>query len=456
MQSTATLSLLAFLASTTNAQWSTTQIPYEQDQAGGAGTFNKVYVVGGFDYSANAQNFIQEYDRPTGLWSDDPMILDNGRIKVASAICGNRLLCAGGWSYPSQVEVGAVEIYDLDTRLLLTEDQLSDPRVEIATAVVGDKVLFAGGQDAEWNGTIYDCVPSSVVDIYDATLGTWSVAQLSQARAGMASAVLNGKAYFAGGYLGNGTLTDRVDIYDAATDQWSTATLSVARAFYGGGLAIGGRVMFAGGITGELVCTDVVDIYDPVPDTWSTATLSSPREGVQAATVGNYAVFAGGGCGVVDWYYTTSSAVVDIYDAANDTWSTATMSSERINFLAAATGNEVLLIGGYDILSDVVPLTVDVFTDASQIGIAEPLQPRELNAWPNPFVDKLNIGALDALGGSTVEVYDAKGARVTSVRIKNSLGIDLSFLNDGLYGLRILKSDGTGVIASGSVMKATN
>lgn len=438
--------------STTQAQWSTIQIPLEQDQVSGAGNFSKLYATGGFDYFANPQLLIQEYDRVSETWSDEPMALNTGRIKVATAICGNRLLCAGGWSYPSQVEVGSVEIYDLDTRQLLSEDQLSDPRVEIATAVVGNKVLFAGGQDAEWNGSMYICVPSDAVDIYDVTTGNWTTTQLSQARAGMASAVLNGKAYFAGGYLGNGALTDRVDIYDVANDVWSTATLSAARAFYGGGVAIGGRVMFAGGITGEMVCSDQVDIYDPVGDTWTTATLSQPREGVQATTVGNYAIFAGGGCGVVDWYYTTSSNVVDIYDAANDVWSTATMSSERINFLAGTSGNQVFLLGGYDVTHDEVPLTVDVFTDASTIGIEEGSQPT-FNAWPNPFTDRVTIGSLDAMRGCILQVFDVHGKLVASERLVNTLVADLGHLHAGAYELRLTSLDGAREIGHARVVK---
>lgn len=438
--------------STTRAQWSTIEVPLEQDQVSGGGNFSKLYATGGFDYFANPQLLIQEYDRITETWSDEPMALNTGRIKVATAICGNRLLCAGGWSYPSQVEVGSVEIYDLDTRQLLSEDQLSDPRVEIATAVIGNKVFFAGGQDAEWDGSMYVCVPSDVVDVYDVTTGNWTTAQLSQARAGMASAVLDGKAYFAGGYLGNGTLTDRVDIYDAVNDVWSTATLSVARAFYGGGVAIGGRVMFAGGITGEMVCSDAVDIYDPMGDTWTTASLSQAREGVQATTVGNYAIFAGGGCGVVDWYYTTSSNVVDIYDAANDVWSTATMSSDRINFLAATSGNQVFLLGGYDVTHDVVPLTVDVFTDASTIGIPENMA-SSLNVWPNPFTEQVTLGSLDAMKGCIVQVFDLHGKLAATHRLFNTLTVDLGLLSAGTYELRLTSLEGARDLGRTRVVK---
>ncbi|MBL8010423.1 MAG: T9SS type A sorting domain-containing protein [Flavobacteriales bacterium] len=435
-------------------QWSTIEAPLQYDQVSGAGNFSKVYVAGGFDYNANYHYIVMEYDRITGLWDDDPtMFLNTGRIKVATAIAGDRLFCAGGWVWPSQQHLAAVEVFDLAAGTLLDEAQLSQARVEIATAVVGNKVLFAGGHNAIWNSSYYDCTAYSTIDIYDMATQTWSTTTLSEARAGMASAVLDGKAYFAGGYRGTGVgVSDRVDIYDSATDSWSTATLSEARAFYGGGVAVGGKVMFAGGITGEEACSATVDIYDPAADAWSTATLSAPREGVQAASVGNYAIFAGGGCGAINWYYTSGSDVVDVYDALSDTWSTAAMSSSRINFLAVASGNQVLLLGGYDFTNDEVPLTVDVFTDASTIGIPEKEIPA-LNVWPNPFTDRLTIGSLDALKGVELRVYDAQGRLIVSERLTNSLVVDLGHLAAGAYDLQLTSLDGARAIGHAHVVK---
>lgn len=435
-------------------QWSTIEAPLQYDQVSGAGNFSKLYVAGGFDYSASYHYIVREYDRIAQTWDDDPsLFLNTGRIKVATAIAGDRLFCAGGWVWPSQAHVSSVEIFDLAAGTLLEEAQLSQARVEIATAVAGDKVIFAGGHSAIWNGSYYDCVAYSTIDIYDLTTQTWSTATLSEARAGMASAVLEGKAYFAGGYKGTGVgVSDRVDIYDSATDSWSTATLSEARAFYGGGVAVGGKVMFAGGITDEEACSAVVDIYDPVADAWSTAILSTPREGIQAASVGNYAIFAGGGCGAINWYYTSGSDVVDVYDALSDTWSTAAMSSSRINFLAVASGNQVFLLGGYDFTDDEVPLTVDVFTDASTIGIEEASQPT-FSVWPNPFTDRVTLGSLDAVKGCVMEVFDVHGKLVASQRLVNTLVADLGQLRAGAYELRLTSLDGTRDLGQAHMVK---
>jgi N-acetylneuraminic acid mutarotase len=65
----------------------------------------------------------------------------------------------------------------------------------------------------------------------------------------MASAVINNKIFYAGGYeAGSYAVSDLVQIYDIATNSWSTENLSQARA----GIAtasFGNIYLFAGGLT---------------------------------------------------------------------------------------------------------------------------------------------------------------------------------------------------------------
>ena len=86
------------------------------------------------------------------------------------------------------------------------------------------------------------------MDIYDDFTGVWTVAQLTEERAfgWMSSATVGSRAFFGGGSLLPGGVSDRVDIYDALTQTWSTETLSVPR-FAVAMTAIGDRVLFAGG-----------------------------------------------------------------------------------------------------------------------------------------------------------------------------------------------------------------
>ncbi len=444
--------LQAVLVGVAHGQWSTLSMPTGKCQHGGAATFNKLYMVGGVTTSFTYATSIRVYDRLANQWNADPMLLTEARARIACATNSGKLVCGGGVVFEDFSEYSTVEIYDLTDQTLEQVAQLSEPRTDISAVAVGSKILIAGGMDLQNNIPLV-CSPSDVVDIYDVVADTWSVEHLSQARFAMASAVLGNKVFFAGGHISSGEVSDRVDIYDNLTGDWSTATLSVARAFYGGGVAVGNKVLFAGGLLPDGM-TDIVDIYDTVNDVWSTATISEARAGIQASAVGNYAVLAGGGeLSQVDWYYVSASATADVYDVVNDTWAAVEMSDPRINFVTVGSGNQVFAAGGYDYDHDVVLNEMDVFTDASTIGMDELSVTGQLNIWPNPSTGTVNLGALNALASCTVEVYDTRGTLVRSVRLKNELRVDLSTLQDGLYYLRVRPMNGSGVITSGPVMK---
>ena len=64
----------------------------------------------------------------------------------------------------------------------------------------------------------------------------------------------------------------------------------------------------------------------------------------------------------------------------------------------------------------------------------------EVVVFPNPAADRLQIAGLDASEIATLEVYDATGRIL--VRVQNTAAIDLTSLNDGVYALRIISSQG--------------
>ncbi len=92
-------------------------------------------------------------------------------------------------------------------------------------------------------------------------------------------------------------------------------TLSKQRA----GMAVasaGNKILFAEGYsTGSSVSTARVDIFDFAANTWSTAELSAKRYGIAAVAAGNKIFFAGGESGG------DRLKDVDIYDVTTNTWS---------------------------------------------------------------------------------------------------------------------------------------
>lgn len=138
-----------------------------------------------------------------------------------------------------------------------------------AAASAGNKALFAGG--------LAGPLPTDVVDIYDFTTNSWSVAQLSQPRSGLVATSNGTQAIFAGGYYYdpsegcNFCLSDVVDIYDSVSNSWSSASLSQAR----GNLAAASAPpfsVFVGGDhlnDGSGVVSGRVDTFDNLLNEWS-------------------------------------------------------------------------------------------------------------------------------------------------------------------------------------------
>src|SRR4051812_39547801 len=69
---------------------------------------------------------------------------------------------------------------------------------------------------------------------------------------------------------------------------------------------------------------------------WSIASLPEPRDGMQTITVGDVALFFGGGS------LGPPSNDVDIYDHAARQWTTATLSVGRTGPSTATVGNKIL------------------------------------------------------------------------------------------------------------------
>ena len=262
--------------------------------------------------------------------------LSDERHTVAASV-GNYALFAGGngyWRY-SSVIYDAVDAYSASlTKSMPTV--LSTVRERHAGASVEGYALFAGGANGTRSTDIVDSV-----DAYSASLTRTAAATLSGKRIWMGAASLEGRAFFAGGAstnLNSRNWCANVEVYNGTLTRTAATNLSVAR-YYPLTATIGSRVLFAGG-TGNTI-TKVVDVYSTSLTRTAAADLSNTSTGSDgpgmdtSTAVGNYAIFTS---------YTGTSC--DVYNASLTKTTVTLLSVARVNMSAGTVGDYALFAGG--------------------------------------------------------------------------------------------------------------
>lgn len=218
---------------------------------------------------------------------------------------------------------------------LVPVGMLSEQRKVSAVATLGNKVFFAGGTAPPTGPGPHF---SSRVDIYDMSTNSWSTENLSQARWGLTAIGVGNKVYFAGGTAINGGVgqTSRIDVYDVVTGFWTT--LELPQPGHYSSIAFGTKLFFAGGTA----CY----IYNTANNTWSTKTLSQPRYSIAATNVQGKLYFAGGASTITGG---VPSSAIDIYDPASNQWSVSTLSKEKSSIAGLGMRGKVLWSGGITI-----------------------------------------------------------------------------------------------------------
>ena len=333
-------------------------------------------TLAGGTTQGSPSDVVDLYDHATRQWTT--ATLSVARTAPGTATLGTKILVAGGYEGSGQAS-RAVDVYDTATRTW-SATSLTHPWSGDTIITVGTKVLFPGPE---------------TVDVFDAESGEVKTAALSQPRSGAAPAVVGSRVLFAGGVVGDGKVPSGVvDLYDGATDTWSTAELSQPRSDIKVAV-VEGRAIFAGGVTGDGP-TDVVDVYDATTGSWSTAHLSEARRGIAVATVGSMALFAGGSNRTGN-QAVQHTAVVDLYDGATGTWTTAKLSEARSLFAATAGSQALFASTRACVFRPECPRRVDVYD-----GRTGTWSTTELHA-PRVFSPGL-VGAGRRVGGLVVGV----------------------------------------------------
>jgi N-acetylneuraminic acid mutarotase len=227
----------------------------------------KIYAFGGFVLPQSGPaawvpiNNTWEYDPQTDNWKAlAPMPTKRGS-PLAAAV-GDKIYVIGGAttrpgsSEPAidptrpQLVLGTVEEYDPAANSWRERSSMPTPRNHAAIGVVNGKIYVIGGRVGA--AFIAPSTDISVVEEYDPASDTWSaaLARMPTARSALASAVIGGRIYIAGGEFQDPTMmaTFRVvEAYNPASNTWATLPpLPVSRHGLAGG-AIGNRFYVVGG-----------------------------------------------------------------------------------------------------------------------------------------------------------------------------------------------------------------
>jgi N-acetylneuraminic acid mutarotase len=253
-----------------------TDMPTARVIAGSAVVDGKIYVVGGRSVSSGISKNMEEYDPAADTWRRRALMPTSRQGARAATVDGIVYAIGGNTGF---TEIPAVEAYDPTTDTWTRKTDMPTGRSVAATVAVDGKIYVIGGNG---NGGVNFTFPT--VEVYDPATDTWTrKADMPTARWSPAADVVDGKIYVFGGgrrYSANAfppfDETPIVEVYDPATDTWSRASDMPRARFAHSATAVSGKIYIIGGADADVhpVPSEgflMVDVYDPATDTWTTA-----------------------------------------------------------------------------------------------------------------------------------------------------------------------------------------
>ncbi|MDB0031327.1 hypothetical protein N9E34_07650 [Opitutales bacterium] len=194
--------------------------------------------------------------------------------------------------------------------------------------VLGGKIYFAGGKDGSG--------AKNIAERYDPVTNTWeTLNSMSVARAGLASAVLNGKLSVIGGEG-----LSSVEVFDPLNGNWSAGVALPSEVKYGTAITVSGQIYLVGGQNAGNNDLNQVLSFDSSTNLWSAkANMPTARRGVKLVWFENR-IWAIGG---------RSSAQitkVESYNPITDSWQAEAPLSINRGWSVAWVANGRIFVGG--------------------------------------------------------------------------------------------------------------
>lgn len=224
--------------------------------------------------------------------------LSPGRHGACGGSIGDYTLFSGGIGVSSGYRL-QVDIYDTS---LTHTTSTAKARSNAASANVGEYLLITGGQNADNSANLL------VTEVYDKSLTKTTAANLDKAKMPAATTVGNHAVFL---YNYSSTNNSMVSYDSSLTQTITTVSLQNTSRSAGGAATIGDYAIFAGG-TASPANTKGIDAFNASLTKVSVPDLSEyKRNYVQCFSLGDYVVVGGG------YAYTDGAVgIIDMYDSS--------------------------------------------------------------------------------------------------------------------------------------------
>jgi len=311
---------------------------------------NKLVVFGG---QADGKLVAQTEVWDGSKWSDGPN-LPTPRDHLAAASDGTFIYAVGGRRLSASENLGALERYDPSSQSWSKLPDMPTPRGDLGAAVVGRRLVAVGGEG-----------PTSVfptVESFDITTRAWSsLPAMLTPRHGIAVATVGTSVYGIDGAQvpSHGVSTNIAEVlpFTPAATVTSAPSASVSspwRAVHSAPTARqevastvdDGVVWVIGGITGPTSSTAKVEGYDPAIDTWKSGPdLPLPLHHAMAVTYNGEIVVMGGW--VPQGGNLNGQTSNKVFKLQGSAWvELPPMTAPRAAGAAAVVGNRIVVVGG--------------------------------------------------------------------------------------------------------------
>jgi N-acetylneuraminic acid mutarotase len=246
--------------------------------------------------------------------------------------------------------------YNPSTNTWATKTPMPTPRFGFGIAAYQDKIYTIGGSNND---------SFNANEVYDPFKDIWETKAPfpeSTHTSNLEANVVDGIIYMIGGCNDKWSNYSVNEMYDVARDSWTNKTTMPYPVYGCASAVVDNKIYFIGGY-GSLLCNQT-QIYDPRTDSWKLGTPipTGVRLTAGASTTGKMApkrIYVVGGCAYNQSLFFDSTYINQVYDPKNDNWTVgAPMPAPRLGLNLVAANDQIYAIAGQTHAAFAGPLTL--------------------------------------------------------------------------------------------------